>query len=109
MDGAIEICPFVALTSGTYLEQTIPYTFTDLSVLLDKVRTGDVRSGSGYANNIVDLIWTARFNLAMMVMTLSLLMAAPSTNSSASRVPTPITQATATSLTHRSPTCQIHA
>ena len=45
----------MALTSGTYLKQTIPYTFTDLSVLLDKVRTGDVRSGSGYANNVVDV------------------------------------------------------
>ena len=45
----------MALTSGTYLEQTIPYTFTDLSVLLDKVRTGDVRSVSGYANNVFDV------------------------------------------------------
>ena len=45
----------MALTSGTYLEQTIPYTFTDLSVLLDKVRTGDVRSVSGYANNVAEV------------------------------------------------------
>ena len=45
----------MALTSGTYLEQTIPYTITDLSVLLYKVRTGDVRSVSGYANNVFDV------------------------------------------------------
>ena len=45
----------MALTSGTYLEQYIPYTFTDLSVLLDKVRTGDKRSVSGYGNNVADV------------------------------------------------------
>ena len=99
----------MALTSGTYLEQTIPYTFTDLSVLSNEPIEAGVQLGVAMPTTLSTLIWTARFNLAMMVMTLSLLMAAPSTNSSASRVPTPITQATATSLTHRSPTCQIHA
>jgi hypothetical protein len=45
----------VALSSGTYLKQSITYTLTDVSVLLDKVRTGDIRSVSGYGNNVVDV------------------------------------------------------
>ncbi len=44
----------MALTLGTFLQQGIRFSFTDLSVLLDKVRTGDVRSVSGYGNNVVD-------------------------------------------------------
>ena len=44
----------MALTSGTYLDLSLTYTFTDLSVLLDKVRSGDVSSVSGYGNNVVD-------------------------------------------------------
>ena len=45
----------MALQSGTLLTQSHIFSFTDLAVLLDKVRTGDVRSISGYANNLVDL------------------------------------------------------
>jgi hypothetical protein len=45
----------MALTFGTFLQQAIPFTLTDLATLLNKVRTGDVRSVSGYGNNVVDV------------------------------------------------------
>ena len=45
----------MALNIGTFLEQGFNFSFTDVSVLLDKVRTGDVRSVSGYGNNVVDV------------------------------------------------------
>ena len=45
----------MAITRGTFLDQSLKFNFTDLSVLLDKVRTGDVRSVSGYGNNVVDV------------------------------------------------------
>ncbi|MCT0216106.1 hypothetical protein KQ298_07190 [Synechococcus sp. CS-1330] len=45
----------MALNIGTFLEQGFNFSFTDVSVLLDKVRTGDVRSVSGYGNNLVDV------------------------------------------------------